>query len=62
MTRFSLVLAAVLGTVSVAEARTVGSCHRLSHVLDAEDRVMVTDRVGRVVEGASSTCPRAPSP
>lgn len=51
MTRLSLVLAAVLGTVSVAEAQTVGSFHRLSHVLDAGDRVMVTDTVGRVVEG-----------
>ena len=37
--------------MSVAEAQTVGSFHRLSHALDAGDRVVVTDTVGRVVEG-----------
>lgn len=51
MTRFSLVLAVVLGTVPVAEAQTGGSLQRLWRVVDSGDSVTVTDTFGRDVEG-----------
>ena len=51
MTRIALVLVAVTATVSLAEAQTVASFDRLWFLVNQGDRISVTDRNGRKLQG-----------
>ena len=53
MTRTALVLVAAVATASLAEAQTVESVDRLALLVNQGDRISVTARNGRKLQGAA---------